>query len=550
VFTEANEKVTARTSARAGHAALVPIALVLLGAALRLHVFLVNHALSIDEAAIARNVIDRSWVQLLRPLDYAQAAPPGFLIAEKIIASALGSGEYALRLFPLVCGVVSLWLCWAVSRRILSRAPALCALALCALNNALVDHSVLAKQYSSDVAAALLVVFVAIDVIDRPCSARRALWSGLAGAATVVFSFTAVFVLAGAACAGVLAERRRQTSDPRAPLLIASTLWLAGASIGGLIGRFNLTPADAEYMHWWWRIGFMPMPPDLDAMSWVWRRLGSVFSLTGQYRASFAWIGLISLGGWSLHRRGRAAVAWVLGAPLVLQIAASAARLYPFIWGRLQLFLLPLLLILVSEGTGYCLRVRARRYRWLGAIPMAFVLALAAYSTVTGDGRLRSEDVRPFLQHVRRDWHPRDRLYVHYGMGQAFFYYAPRYGFTADEYLIATCSIGSARAYLRQIDTLRGAARAWVLMSHSGGEEADLIIRYLGTFGTLDSRDVANSDAGIGGTGVGYLYDLSAATAFPATADRFPVPADLDHGEPFPFMCHGVLQPLVHQTAR
>src|SRR4051794_29555597 len=62
-----------------------PIALALGGVALRLDAFLRNYPLTLDEAALARNIIERPWTKLLGRLDYAQIAPPGFLLVQKAI---------------------------------------------------------------------------------------------------------------------------------------------------------------------------------------------------------------------------------------------------------------------------------------------------------------------------------------------------------------------------------------------------------------------------------------------------------------------------------
>src|SRR5438034_8969678 len=76
---------------------LGPITCIVLGIALRLDTFLGKVSLSTDEAAFARNIIDRPWTTLLGPLDFAQIAPPGFVLVETAMVSMFGPGEYALR---------------------------------------------------------------------------------------------------------------------------------------------------------------------------------------------------------------------------------------------------------------------------------------------------------------------------------------------------------------------------------------------------------------------------------------------------------------------
>jgi hypothetical protein len=83
---------------------------VALGALLRLVQYLRNRSLWLDESSLALNILHRSYSGLLEPLDYHQGAPVGFLMLEKLAVRSLGAGEYALRLAPLVAGLVSLFL--------------------------------------------------------------------------------------------------------------------------------------------------------------------------------------------------------------------------------------------------------------------------------------------------------------------------------------------------------------------------------------------------------------------------------------------------------
>ncbi|HYV03781.1 MAG TPA: hypothetical protein VFB82_04300, partial [Blastocatellia bacterium] len=84
--------------------------IVAFAAALRAVQYFSNSALYVDEGALALNVINRGFAGFLRPLDLNQAAPPGFLALEKIAVAALGTGEYALRLFPFLFSLAAILL--------------------------------------------------------------------------------------------------------------------------------------------------------------------------------------------------------------------------------------------------------------------------------------------------------------------------------------------------------------------------------------------------------------------------------------------------------
>ena len=75
-------------------------AFVVLGLTVRLVRYLVNYPIWHDEAFLAVNFIDRDYLDLLRPLDYAQVSPILFLWTELSVVAILGFSERTLRLFP------------------------------------------------------------------------------------------------------------------------------------------------------------------------------------------------------------------------------------------------------------------------------------------------------------------------------------------------------------------------------------------------------------------------------------------------------------------
>src|SRR3712207_5804038 len=77
------------------------------GAALRLWQYAADTSLWTDELALAKGILALDLRALFpTPLPYNQVAPRGFLLAQKLVVTALGPSDYALRLFPLACGLV------------------------------------------------------------------------------------------------------------------------------------------------------------------------------------------------------------------------------------------------------------------------------------------------------------------------------------------------------------------------------------------------------------------------------------------------------------
>jgi hypothetical protein len=503
-------------------------AVVSAGAALRIRLFLLNYSISLDEAAIARNLVDRRWWQLLGPIDYAQVAPPGFLLLEKAAVAAVGSGELVLRAAPLAAALIALLIARCLVMRVFPAVTGLCALALIAFCPPIVEYAAIAKQYAFDVATSLAIVWLTAMALDPETTPRRR-WLIVAAMATFpLFSFTAIFVLPAAAIA--MWSARRHVSG--APIVIPVTV-IGIAAAGAVIGRLSVSAADREYLNWFWMDGFLPLTPRTTReWLWLWRQVAGVFGQTAHYRGATLWLAFSFGGAWWLWRRGRRELAIACGVPLLMTLAASAARMYPFGPGRVHLFLMPLLLLLVACGSEAIARLMPKiRAEWIAA-------AVVVITTITG--RPWSipplmADVRTFAGQVAERRAPGDRVYIYYWNAQPFLYYAPRYGLTSSEYRVGHCSMGSGRAYLDELETFVGTPRLWVAMPHSSNVERDTLLAYLDANGRrIDTMGE-----------FGYLYDLSPSPGRPRlTAAAFPLPPELAAAEPFHLTCYGVFVPL------
>src|ERR1700731_1023069 len=115
--------------------------IIVFGALLRLTQFLSNRSLWLDEAKLALNIVNRSFAQLCKPLDYGQGAPIGFLMLERSALHLLGSGEYALRLFPFLAGLISLLLFYQLAKRSVPTGAVPIALGLFATSAPLIYYS-------------------------------------------------------------------------------------------------------------------------------------------------------------------------------------------------------------------------------------------------------------------------------------------------------------------------------------------------------------------------------------------------------------------------
>ncbi|MFN2398762.1 MAG: hypothetical protein ABR543_09030, partial [Gemmatimonadaceae bacterium] len=158
-----------------------------------------NRSLWLDEAAFARNLVQRSFAELLLPLDYLQTPPIGFLFLEKIALVIFGNSEYSLRLLPLFGGISSLFLANAVARKAIDSKGGAVFLALFSASTYLVYYSSEVKQYSLDVAVGLLLTLLALKILLLGITRKRLALFAVVALAAPWLSHTSVFVTTGVA---------------------------------------------------------------------------------------------------------------------------------------------------------------------------------------------------------------------------------------------------------------------------------------------------------------------------------------------------------------
>ena len=527
------------------------------GAALRLWQYLADSSLWIDEAALARNIIDRPLAGLFQSLDYAQVAPPGFLLAEKVVVTLVGSSEWALRLFPLVCGLLAIVVFWRVAALTLTGWAVPYAVGLFALGTPPVYFSSQVKPYSTDMAATVLVLWAVLRLRQDRSGASGTIVAAATGAAAAWFSHPAMLVLAGAgtalAISGVTGERRAAFRS----LLVVGAAWAASVGLAATLALRNVLPHDRAYFEWYWSGGLMPVPPGtLDAALWLWRRLTWLFgTFTTELRRTngglgypWSWLFVVVavVGIVALWRRRRE-TALVLAGVVLAAVTGAALHVYPFT-GRALSFLLPVFLLATAAGADHLLGNWPARLQFASPALLALLLGSPVYATLMALPPERTEHLRPVMAAVAERRQTTDATYVLYGAGQAFMYYAPRFGLTGQDIVLGRCSFTDMRVYLQDLDRFRGRPRVWIVATHARLEAIELrtMTGYLDLIGRrLDSIEVRGTSMLLSTGAYAYLYDLSDGDRLRASSsESYPVPVlPADEGVAR-WGCYGTQSPL------
>lgn len=483
----------------------LPWLIIALGIVLRVSQYAANRSLWLDESALAVNIVNRSFSQLLEPLDFNQGASIGYLMIERLMVQFLGDSEYALRLIPLVSGVSSLFLFYAVARQYVGSTAVLIGLGLFSLSSHLIYYSSEVKQYSSDVTLSLLLLGYALYIERREVNGWRAALLGILGAIAVWISHPATFVLAGVGIGLGLSRLARGEWASLRRLLLAYVLW--GMSFFAVYSISLSNLANNQVLLNYWRSGFAPFPPLslLDMQWYVNSFIGAFDNPTGLTLSGVAALAFLA-GSASMIREDKVKFA-LLVFPILVTLLASGLQRYPFS-GRLILFLVPVALLLIAEGME---QIRVRTKDWSASFGIIMVGLLFIHPLISAtDNFLRphvAEEIRPVIGYIRQNYQNDDELYVYYGARPAFLYYGEKYGFNDEDYIPGNAWRDDWGNYIAEVDKLNGNKRIWILFSHvwdgNGVDEQKLFLNLLDGMGTrLDSFAMPGAAA--------YLYDLSA----------------------------------------
>ena len=169
--------------------------------AIRLIRYLLRFPLWGDEAMLAMNFLDRDYAGLMRPLAFHQVAPLLFLWIELTAVKLLGFNEWALRLFPLLCGLASLFLFHRLARLLLRGTARVLAVAIFAVTYSGIRYSAEVKPYGVDLMVSTLLLLLAVRWWRQPDQTRW-LWALAAVVPLAVgFSYPAVFIGGGVSLA-------------------------------------------------------------------------------------------------------------------------------------------------------------------------------------------------------------------------------------------------------------------------------------------------------------------------------------------------------------
>ena len=487
--------------------------LIAFGIIVRVIQYLSHRSLWDDEATLASNIVNRSYLDLLGMLDNNQAAPPLFLWLEKLSVQVFGINEFALRLLPLLAGIVSLFLFYKLANQFLVGSAIPLAIALFASLKYTVYYSGEVKPYSTDLAISLILFLTLQSNLKQWLSLKKNCLLGFLGALSIWLSYPSIFVLSGVELFGWLHTPWRKLKSTLLNRAAMYSFWLISflslyfIVISQALGNDDLVNSWADrYPDSW-----------LDIL-WLINAFGRFF-----YRplGFLSWADGIAMfafccGLFSFYRRDKSSLL-LLNMPLLVTLLASYLHQYPF-RDRLIYFLTPFALLIVSEGS-FSLLQKWAQHRLIKVFGILVLCALVLPPIArTSQQVLRPQlfhfhHARPVIQYVQVNWKADDHLLVFPSAHHQFNFYTLITPFEPGTYSFTQYDIPNEKDFVRrsqpikdefwqEVAQFQGQERMWFLLSTRADIVQNALLEHLDQVGR--QLDVyRQTDA------MACLYDLS-----------------------------------------
>lgn len=514
--------------------------LVLLGVAVlvRMLQYAANTSLSLDESALALNIVHRSYSGLFQQLDFNQGAPPAFLVLEKLAVDALGNTEYAFRAVPLAAGILSAFLVIPFVRRFVDgQVVEIIALSLFGFSGALVFYSATGKPYAVDVLMTLALYILAGEVMHRPTPKWITIFA-IGGAFAIWLSFAAVFVLAGIGSTLIIRSLALRRWREAAAHELAASTWLASFALLYVVSLTDLSHLERSLQSGHGVAGTDASGALQNLSGAIRSDLGIAHLGVGSYdlgRVVFILAALLAMVGFATLVREKPVVAALLAMPALFMLGASAFGKYP-LFSRTLLFLVPSTIAFIACGA-VRLSTTTRMLRSVGITATTLVLVFIALPTL---GHIaspqRTSELKPALRFLAEHQRSADTLWVYHATQYALRYYLECKCFGEARFVhrgeilwplhpaaggaeqfspalksalpafIVSRSVSYSTAYRSELTALQGRRRVWILISDADGSIRTPILTFLDHLGmgrkVFRSRN-AETTAAL------YLYDLS-----------------------------------------
>lgn len=484
------------------------VIIILLGIFLRIYQYIYNRPLWTDELFLVLNIINKSLKELLfEPLLYRQVTPQFFLIIEKSAHLIFGDSEYSMRFFPLIFGVVSIFIFNEITKIYLDKYSRTLALFLFSIIPTLIYYSSEAKQYSLEVLMTLLIVLQSIKVLKKGFTKQSIFLLSVYGVIAAWSTHIFILVFLGIATSLILNFFREKNKRDVIKLSIVLLIW--GINFLLYYKTCLIKFANDSALYSFWGKGFINNPFSKEAYELILQAFAQMKFSKSLLAFLFFIIGLV----YSFIKDFKNTL--IISSPLISTFIASVFQVYPFT-ERMILFITPIFLIFISQGVRAILSTNKLVLKIWGVV---LTLVLIAHPIEFSYANIKNPclrcDIISTLNYLIQNIKKNDAIYIHNFSQYQFKYYAKRYGlndrfepfedwdnkFTPNRYKNRNTYykrknyndivVGKASDYYRMdykgvkedFKHLIGRKRVWLIFTHYIFYDEQLVLKYLDSVG-------------------------------------------------------------------
>lgn len=303
---------------------------ILLGLLLRLHAYLVNHPLFVDEVLMQIAIVNQSYSKLFIPDPITHVIPFLYLFSIKFLLSLFGQNIFVLRLIPFLTSVASVGVFYLVCRNVFERFwVRVLALLLFCINFQLLFYTQFMRPYSISIFLTLLIILTALSLEIRKINLKQAFGLGLLSSIAFCFSFPAVFVVAGVSAVYLLFSREfKKIFVFLLPFITTVTLYF--------LTSLHIAKTD-KYLETAWAEGFNLFHCHIYQLNYDF-----LFTYYG-FPLIFAFLFILGI---VLAYKNDKFKTLIVISPLVVAILSALLKIYS-LQERLAIFLIPVFLIFI-----------------------------------------------------------------------------------------------------------------------------------------------------------------------------------------------------------
>lgn len=419
-----------------------------------------SRSLWLDEAMLARSIVRYDYGALSGPLLYGQVAPLFFLYIEKAFVLLVEPDDLALRIFPLICYVLSIYFLFKLSMVLFKdRFLSVLSCVFFCLSPFIFSYSSECKQYMSDVCVCLIITYVVQSYLIKRNFTYP--FVALIGTVSIFFSNIAMLTLAINGLLILLDAIKRKSFKE---LVVISLAWAASFGLYFILMIYHNPAKDNMITYWSSHLGFLSH----DYFSTQWKLFFDENILGAYSQNFFSRRGLLffSIGSIAyLFYQKKYKIVILLIGPVILHLVLSYFQAYPFS-GRLTLYLLPDLIIVICFGITEILSRLSKYFNGVAyylIIPGCLFLGYRFYLHFPKE----VEEMKKSVGFMNANRKPGDIVYVSYNAIPVFNTYQDMKDEKFHNPVVTGLDLDRTEEYAtngKQLDSLHG--RVWYIFSH------------------------------------------------------------------------------------